>query len=394
MSSAAAGRADPALLVISRGGHPGVDDALRRMVADGSLRTARHEHVRDRASAAVDAARWRRLADQVTRDHVEYVVLHHYHHGRPPMPDPRPLMQAVRALPHRPVVALTCGDAFYNGRTGAAHPPVFRAACAAADVVLNTSMGPTADAIVGYGAERVALWPNGACQVRFGSPAEPYRAATAEFDVVFIGNNNRGRNPFAGYYWYGRRRQQLVRLLADRFGRRFGVFGAGWDELPGAQGPARFDDQLAVCRRARVVVGGVPFSPARYYTSNRPFIQIASGVPFVDWRVEGIDRLLRDGEHWNLVDSAEAMADRCEELLDRPDDEREELGARAAARVADQHTQARRWRQLLKTLRTLREAILDGRPPAPPELGFLLPEVDRAAELPLATRGWDAVAAS
>jgi hypothetical protein len=104
--------------------------------------------------------------------------------------------------------------------------------------------------------------------------------------------------------------------------------------------------------------------------------------------VEGVDRLLRDGEHWHLADSPEGVVDRCRELLGLPDRDREQLGRTAAAFGRSGHTQAHRWLGLVRDLARLCHSLVAGEAPAPPSLDFLLPEVDRTQELPLATRGW------
>jgi hypothetical protein len=137
-----------------------------------------------------------------------------------------------------------------------------------------------------------------------------------------------------------------------------------------------------------VVVGGVPYSPARYYTSDRPFNQIMSGVPFVDLAVEGVETILRDGEHWQLSDSIAGVADRVDDLLCRPDSVRIELGETAASFVADNHTQVHRLKWLFMTLDSLRQSILAETRPSIPSLDFLLPEARTSRQAELATRGW------
>lgn len=374
----------PGLFVVSRGGHPGVDDALRRLVASGGLRQAHHHGVAEPTTSGSEAE-WVNFQATIERDRVELVVLHHYHGRR--SPDPRGFIEAVRSMPHRPVVALTCGDAFFNGFFRPSHPQVIRQACSHVDVVLTTSMGGNADAITGYGAPRVALWPHAADPGRFVS-GRVRRSVPPEFEVVFIGSRNQPRNPFRSYHWSARRRQHLIERLTRHFGARFAVFGKGWEGLPSARGPVEFDRQLEACRRSRVVVGGVPYSPARYYMSDRPFIQTLSGVPFVDLAVDGVGTVLRDGEHWHLANDEDGVLGRCEELLARPKGDREELGRLAATFVKDNHTHEARWRGLVQDLEELHRCRLTGEAPAPPNLEFLLPEVDRDREMPDATRGW------
>ena len=124
--------------------------------------------------------------------------------------------------------------------------------------------------------------------------------------------------------------------------------------------------------------------------SDRVFNQVVSGVPFVDLAVEGVEQLLRDGEHWHLASSIDGVVDRCDELLTRPRRERTEMGVAAAEHVLAHGTTEQRVRSMIATLTELRRSRLEGAEPLPPDLRFFLPEVDPAVEIPLATRGWDA----
>ena len=378
-------RQSPSLLVLSRGQHPGVDHALTRLACDGYLREGQHKRIDQGQDERAAHTTWKRLAASIAREQVELIVFHHYH--SPSLPDPRDFVDQLRAMPHRPLIAFTGGDPFH-GLFKPALPELFKRLSAAADITLNTSAGVAADAITGSGAKRFALWPHSGGNVQSNKPSYPYKASDSEFDVVFVGSNNTSRNPTNGFFWFSRKRERLIQTLTRKFGNRFAVFGNGWEGLSSAQGPVPFDAQIDTCRRARVVVGGVPYSPARYYMSNRPFIQIMSGVPFVDIAVEGVETILRDGEHWHLVDSIDRVADRCDDLLARPDAELEELGQLAANYVAARHASIDRWRGLLSTLVGLRQSLLADDPPPNPDLHFFLPEVTIADELPLATRGW------
>lgn len=382
----------PDVLVVVRGRdrwtHPGVVAGLERMVSEGTLRGASTIPIDPRAAVERHAADWRQITDHVQANRTELVVLHHFH--SPLLPDPRAEIEGLRGLPHHPLVALTNGDAFFDGFFRPAFPKMFLQAAEVVDVVLSTSMGVSADHIADRTAARMSLLPNGVCQVRFARRSDN-RPAHPEFLVAFIGSNNRPRNPLRMSHWYARRRERLVRKLQGRFGARFAVFGNGWEGIRGWQGPVPFDQQVLACQRAAIVVGGVPLSPATYYTSNRPFIQISSGVPFVDLAVEGAEKILRDGEHWHLVNSIDEMVERCDALLTLPVSEREELGAAAADYVLRHHTHENRWRSLVSTLTSLRTAQLEGGVPPPPDMRFFLPEVDRSTELSRATRAWERV---
>jgi hypothetical protein len=381
--------ADALFVVRARASYPDVVDGLARMVADGTLRGYDVKEIDPSDAVSRDDEYWDAIVRHVVLHGTEVVVLHHFH--SPSLPDPRKHVRRLQDLPHRPVVAITNGDAFFNGFFRPSFPTNLLRAAEVADVVFSTSMGVTADHLVRQTGARVALLPNAVCQARFAPTREP-QPLPREFRVAFIGSNNRPRNPLRSYHWYARRRERLVRRLSRRFGDGFALFGRGWDSIEQWRGPVPFADQLDACRRADLVVGGVPFSPARYYHSDRIYTQVASGVPFVDLAVDGVDRLLRDGEHWHLARSIDEVVDVCEELLSRPAEGRNGLAAAAAEYVFAHHTVEARCRSIVSTMIALRDAIRRGEAPGPPDLDFLLPEIDRESELPLATRNWSLAA--
>jgi hypothetical protein len=381
------GRSPPDVLCVVRrvSSYPDVSESLRRLEHAGAIRAGNLIEIDPSGTREHQASGQQQVIAHVAAHRTECVVLHHFHSPR--LADPRAMIRLLRELPHRPVVVLTNGDAFYDGATGPRLPLMMRQAAEEVDAIMSTSMGRLADQLHRPAGGRVAFLPWGLCQARFRmTPSARPRAA--EFRVVFIGSNNRPRSPLRRYHWYARRRERLVRHLGRKFGTGFAIFGHGWDGVPGWQGPVPFADQQLACQRADLVVGGVPFSPARYYHSDRIFAQIASGVPFIDLAVDGIETILRDGEHWHLAHSIGEVVDRCDELLCRPAAERAELGAEAASFVRTRHSVEDRFRSLLRTMVGLRQSLTEAGPLSPPDLDFFLPEVDLSSEFHAATRGW------
>jgi hypothetical protein len=364
--------------------YPDVVDSLDRMTADGTLRGARTLEIDPAGGPTAQEQAWERVRQSMAEHATEVLILHHLH--SPDLADPRPHLERIRSQTQGPIVGLTNGDAFYNGFFRPSFHRPFEQASEAADVVFSTSMGETADRLVARTGCRMALSPWGVCQARFTDP--DLQRTQPEFRVVFIGSTNRARNPLKSYHWLGRRREALVRKLTARFGDGFGLFGNGWEGNPSWHGPVPFAEQQDACRRGQVVVGGLPFSPARYYTSDRTYIQIASGRPFIDLAVEGTERLLRNDEHWYPAATVDEIVDRCDELLSRPPAQLEEAGRVAADHLRRQHTMEHRFRSLVSTLADVRRAVRRGDRAPLPDLSFFLPEVDITAELPMATRGW------
>lgn len=377
----------PAVLFVVRdvNSYPDIVDSLARLASDGTVRSGQTLAVEQSGDSDTQIRAWQRVHDHVKAHETDIVILHHFH--SPDLIDPRPYIRRLKAQSHRPVVALTNGDAFFNGFFRPSFPRMFIQASQGVDVVFSTSMGVSADVIAAHTDVPVSLLPHGVCQLRFANPPLA-PGGPRDFEVVFIGSNNRPRNFLKSYHWYARRREHLVRRLSDRFGTGFAVFGHGWEGVEGWHGPVAFPEQQAACLRANVVVGGVPFSPARYYTSDRAFIQIASGVPFVDLSVDGLDILLRDGEHWRLAANVDQLLDRCDELLTESPDERARFGAQASSYVLAHHSIEARCRSIVATMQGFRHALLTGVDPPAPDTSFLLPDTDVGKELPLLTRSW------
>jgi hypothetical protein len=284
------------------------------------------------------------------------------------MPDPTEGIQRLKRLPSRPTLFTSLGDPY--GRWTRRVPKSFRVASALADVSFLTGMGYIARQLRRSGSRNLILMPNGCCQVRFSS--RPCRQAAApEFDVAFVGSRIRSRNPLSHFYWVGRKREEFVRAFTERYGRRFGLFGNGWNGNPAWQGRIPYAKQHEAYRRSAVVLGGMPNAYHDYYTSDRVFIAVASAVPFVDYWVSGVDRILQPGRDWWLARSLKEMIGLCDQLLEMPSGERVTLGEGARKQVLTHHTQYHRCKEMVEIVRSIRDARLSGRRAAQPELNFL-----------------------
>ncbi|MDZ7677392.1 MAG: glycosyltransferase [Acidimicrobiales bacterium] len=377
------------MLVVFRGqgpeAYPGIVAGWEQLAAKGEIQ--HFEHLAIDTKVPPDPARvWSEICNRVVEGDLDTLVLHHFHTQM--LGDPRPWLEQLRKQVPNLFITTLNGDAFTNGYLGRPAPPkMLLQAAEMSDLVLTTSMGTLGDLLARHATAPVVWQPNGVFPERFQVPVP---LGQPDFDVVFIGSNNRSRNLLKPYHWMARRRERMIRGLASRFGARLGVFGHGWEGVPGWQGPVPFNKQWGAARRGKVVVGGVPFSTNRYYLSNRPFIQIAAGVPFVDLRVDGIGLILRDGEHWHLGDDIDSLIDLCSHFVSLPDDEWQELGRAAADEMLERHTEPVRVRSTLNTIRAVQASRRVPVSPVRPDLSAFLPEVDVAAELPLATRNWPA----
>ena len=335
----------------------------------------------DQPSSAHWPALWSKALDHI-REHAIDAVMLQFFHGR--LDDPRPFISAARQIRPNLLVATTCGDPY--GRWLQRAPVSLIQAARVSDLVFSTSMGYFADELVRRGARNVVLMPHGVCPVRFAGP--PTRQASDDFDIVFIGSNNGGRNPFTPLSRAGRWRRRMVEALARRYGKRFGLFGLRWDGIDSWQGPVPFNQQIETALRGRLQVGGFPGCNATYYLSDRPYIAMASNVPFLDCRVEGVESLAEPGRHWWLYDDLSSLLTIVDAQLQRSDAERAAQGAESRDYMLRAHTQTHRAREMTEIMLAMRTARAKrNMMPAPP-LRCFRPGIDPVAEFPRALRNW------
>ncbi len=326
-------------------------------------------------------ALYRRALALIADEAIDVLMLQWFHG---PLADPRPFLAEARRIRPQLQVVTSGGDPY--GRWLQRPPASLFQAASQSDLCFLTSMGYMADALIAQGARNVLLMPNGACQLRFSAPVAP--VASPAFDVVFIGSNNGGRNPFTRLSRSGRLRAEMVRQLTRRYGRRFGLFGLRWEGQPAWQGPVAYAEQHRAAARGRLQLGGFPGSVAPYYTSDRFYIAMASGVPLLDYRVPRVDRLATPDVHWRGYDSVPSLLRQVDRALDEPPEALQAAGRRARDYVLGAHTHAHRTREMVDILQALLEARRLGRPMPPPRLRCFAPGVDPAAEAPFAVRGW------
>lgn len=342
----------------------GYHTAFQDAASTGQLRSYRAFPYRGLTSRA----EWDRLWDETEshmRDSRSNVLMLQYFH-LPGAPDPRPRLRRIRDLPQRPIIAVSCGDGF--GMRGEPPPRSLLQAASVSDVVMSTSLGRLARIMVRAGAIRIVLVPHAACHIRFGTQPEPLESDPP--DVVFVGNRHGGRN-FYRYLWHsGRERARAVDQLARRYGKRFGLYGAGWSGNPSWRGPVPFDLQASACAGSQVVFGGHPGSWCDFYTSDRPFIQATSGVPIVDLRVPGVDFILQSGVEWILANDVEHALASIDGVL-AGTIPGQAIGGRGATAATERHLSTHRVQysiQIFEALARERETGRPARPPVPPFL--------------------------
>ncbi len=324
---------------------------------------------------------YQHVVDIVKMGKFDVVYFHYFH--RPDVPSPEKCIKTLQMLSPRPIVVTSAGDPFSCDWMMPDYPRNFKIASRFADITFSTQMGKAADKMVSWGARRVVYTPNSMCPVRFKSYSISPSLHKFDFDVVMLGSHNGARpNPFSRHYWCGQKRNRLVRALDQHFGRRFGLFGHRWNGLVSWQGSADFNTQQATMQRGRILVGGNPYSSCDYYSSNRVFFEISSGIPTVELRVNRLDKVLRDGDQVYFADDISGVIAKVEELLQKDPVELYAKAAKAAAEMSEKHTQYNRMKFKLETVKRFvaNGGNLDV------DFPFFLPEVDLKDEMKYAVR--------
>ena len=348
------------------------DDGFRRLHAAGDLAAYAAVPFLGLREQYSEKVAWNGIVEQARAMEADVVFLHFFHH--PGSKDPTGALRQLRALPSKPAICTSLGDPF--GRWTSRIPASFFAAARESDVTFLTGMGLLADQIVRRGGRNLVLLPHGSCQLRFLN--QPPVDRSPEFDVIFVGSRLQPRNPFGHYFQVARRRSQCVATMTRRFGKRFALVGKGWKGNPSWQGSCEYHDQQRQFHRARVVIGGMPNGYHEFYMSDRPFIAIGSGVPFVDFHVRGVEHVLEPHKAWWLSETLDSYPSAVERVLGKLD-ECTELATTSAESVRHRHSTAARCRTIVTIMNGILAARRRRMPAPAPALDYLPDSVRPAA---------------
>lgn len=379
------------LLVLLQANQPedqiGCHDACLQLQQEGLVTDYKWLCFRSRNAAVGWRQCWVEAAQLANDVQPDVVFLQFFHDAT--MTHVDSLMDSLRKIKSQPTIFVTAGDGFTPGFIrGHPCPESFREVSRLSDMTFLSAMGDEARDLMRTGSKNIVLCPHGFCQRRHYTPfnANSYRP---EFDISFIGSYHKGRNPFTAFYQNVKMRRRLIDSLAVRYGKRFAVFGKGWNHLKHSwQGPVAYANQVDAMRRSRIVFGGYPNCTQDYYASDRPYISLISGIPCVDFYVSRLDRLFRDGDECYFVKDQQNLLKTCDKLLDSNQNDLLKKSLAAAEYAKHHHSQYHRVRFMLQTAQDLRVAKLTGNFPTIPMQDFFLPEVDLHAEVKYSIMGW------
>lgn len=378
------------LLFLSQGKtisqHPGWDFAFRRLADEGVL--TGYVNIPYHAGEENWPAFWSQVVDLCDGESMDMVYFQYYH--RRANPNPAPCIRRLRTLKHQPTIFTSAGDPFSMDWRMPDYPRSFKECARRCDLTFSTQMGKAADKIASWGAKNIVLSPLSVCPVRFAKGWETDPAThTFDFDIVMVGSKNSPRiNPLSHYYLAFRKRKAVVNALNRSYGKRFGLFGHGWNGYVSWQGPVPFDEQQIAFRRGRLAVDGYPYSVADYYSSNRPFFMIASAIPTITYRVPRLDQILRENKHCYFFDDIGGLLTLCDRLLDSDPKDLYEQANLSARYVEERHTQYQRAKFIVETVKRYHGEKHAKQPHRVLQFPFFLDTVDQDEERRFAVRNW------
>ncbi len=355
--------------------HPGWHDALIKLKAEGEISDFHNIPYFGYAGKYGWESFYNHVVSLCRQQKFDVVYFHYFH--KKGKPSPGPCINALRNLKEAPVVITSCGDGFSDNWMTPDYPEDFKEASRLSDITFSTQMGKAASKMIKWGAKKIVYIPNSVCQVRFRARKVDLETHKFEYDIVFVGSNNGNSffKPTSKQWWGAKHRQKLVKKLHNKFGGRLGLFGNGW-QFPDAKGPVAFNQQQEAFRKGKVVVGGNPYSYSDYYSSNRVFFEISSGIPTIELLVPRLNMVLRDNDHCYFARDYDEVIDQCEKLLSSDPQMIYSKAARAAKYIEEKHTQYHRMKFKIDTVKKFmrNDRQLDVSFP------FFLPEVDVESE--------------
>jgi hypothetical protein len=173
------------------------------------------------------------------------------------------------------------------------------------------------------------------------------------YDVVMIGNLLNSRIPFLSMPGV-KKREMIAKALYKRHGKRFAVFGAGWEKYPFSAGTVPFFEQEKVLHSSNLSIGVDHFLNYDQYYSDRLPIALFSSVPHLSWETPRLNSLFKEGEHVYYYSSVEESVSKSDSVLSGKFERTDLLVLQASNLVRTHYTEAARMRKLIKEIHDIR----------------------------------------
>jgi len=236
------------------------------------------------------------------------------------------LLTELRNLSSQPLLVYHEGDAY--GKYRKRLTPSMKLLAKFSDLLFTIGLGELAGYFRDAGARNVIYAPHCVDTVRFGVKWNPNEGDRS--GVVMIGNllddNPVFRNiPFLRFPGTVER-VQFAQRLYKRIGKRFKVYGRGWEKYPFSAGSVAYADQEKVLRQNLLSVNWDHFPNIPYYFSDRLPISMISGVAHATNYHPGYELLFKNGEQLVYYHSVQAAVDDIDWLLSQPANRLIEIG--------------------------------------------------------------------
>lgn len=189
------------------------------------------------------------------------------------------------------------------------------------DITFLVGLGEHAELFRKAGAKKVIFAPWCADTELFGKKWDPYEPGRK--DVVMIGNRFTSKYPLLQNIDALRLpgavlREQLAQQLYKRIGKRFKVYGRGWENFPFSAGSIAFKDQELVLRKHLLSVNWDHFPDTPFYFSDRLPNTLLSGVAHTTNYHPGYDLMFKNGEQLAYYHSVTEAVDLIDWMLTQP----------------------------------------------------------------------------
>lgn len=174
-----------------------------------------------------------------------------------------------------------------------------------------------------------------------------------KYDIVMLGNLHINRVPFNSMPGV-KERVRVATALYKKFGKRFAVFGTGWENYPFSAGVVPFFEQEDVLLSSNLSVGVDHFLSYDQYFSDRLPISLLSGVPHLSWQTPKLDLLFKENEHIFYFKSVEECVLKSEAILSGQLENTAQVVSQAIDLVRSDYTEMVRMKKLIKYLNDTR----------------------------------------
>lgn len=258
--------------------------------------------------------------------------------------------EVERNLGYKPIYVLDERDAY--GQFAKRLPRELVSLSRACDITfLSSSGGWLFDQFKKNNRGRVMYLPQCCDDIHFGKRKQS--SNPRKYDIVMIGSLHKSRMPFRSMPGV-KKRISVAEALYKRHGKKFAVFGTGWEKYPFSAGPVSFFDQEEVLHSSHLSIGVDHFLNYDQYYSDRLPIALFSGVPHLSWETPKLNLLFKEGEHIYYFNSVEQSVTKSDAILSGGADNCSHLTAQAFNLVKSDYIETVRMKRLLKHINDVR----------------------------------------